>query len=592
MKVLPFYDPLFVDDAHLSDPDTVLEGYPMLWHVDRVTHQVTASDITVGEDGMLFFGPSTQNFVAYDSLNVSIGQAPLSSVHVEADASWQLTQDTTQIVGGGGGNAITLMDNVKLSSTTDGLAASLPRAGALIGNGWQAGPGTLVEAPGEASFTGTESWSYTNEAKEHNDGDVMSVNGSWTKVFITPAGYLAGVYPGQIRRRIVIGDPETGTPASGSVQYENVYAVGHVLVYTLEVQPADNSGGSSNTQTTNINVQEKVVFDLVADLQPVLFSNDDPSVTTETISYSGLQICNVAPTSRSSYFPTSRGIQSIEHMVAVARAHLLNRARCVNISWQSTWESGLGLSCRHNITIFDDRIPGGVAEGKVIDYSLVGNGDTGDFHTEITIGCTVGNDDAGVLIHAPPSGTYANDTTTVTAGTPDYCDEDYCEDDYQVFIGAVAIGYTGDVGYLVPNDPRSGVLFPNSVFHPGIDVTVTTSSGTQSLIGSYQKSFGSLSSAPKISQMSPPSTASLTNAGAISGSLVDQDGIADAIASSASNLQSNLQSQATILGITLPNIANPAPSGTDCGSSSDSIGSEYDIVLTPLVVPKTIDLSA
>ena len=34
---------------------SALEGYSALWHVDRITHEVTISDIIAGEDGIVEF---------------------------------------------------------------------------------------------------------------------------------------------------------------------------------------------------------------------------------------------------------------------------------------------------------------------------------------------------------------------------------------------------------------------------------------------------------------------------------------------------------------------------------------------------------
>src|SRR3954466_14347736 len=39
-KRRPNYDPLFLDAAHRDDPDSILEGYSELWHIDRITHLV------------------------------------------------------------------------------------------------------------------------------------------------------------------------------------------------------------------------------------------------------------------------------------------------------------------------------------------------------------------------------------------------------------------------------------------------------------------------------------------------------------------------------------------------------------------------
>ena len=67
---LPYYDPIFIDPTLQGDPDTVLEAYSALWHVDRVTALVTTFDLIVGEDGTDVF---TADDVFYDSVKIEIG---------------------------------------------------------------------------------------------------------------------------------------------------------------------------------------------------------------------------------------------------------------------------------------------------------------------------------------------------------------------------------------------------------------------------------------------------------------------------------------------------------------------------------------
>ena len=79
-----------------------------------------------------------------------------------------------------------------------------------------------------------------------------------------------------------------------------------------------------------------------------------------------------------SYFPTDRGQQSVQHMFCRARAKLRKRARAVQISFDTRFEVAAQLSCRMNGKVFEPRLPGGVASGKVIAYRLEVNGDEGD----------------------------------------------------------------------------------------------------------------------------------------------------------------------------------------------------------------------
>jgi len=73
LKVRPWYDPVWIDEASRDDPDTVLEAYSKLWHIDRISHLVTVSDVLSGEDGLIDF---QQADAFYDSVSLSLNAAP------------------------------------------------------------------------------------------------------------------------------------------------------------------------------------------------------------------------------------------------------------------------------------------------------------------------------------------------------------------------------------------------------------------------------------------------------------------------------------------------------------------------------------
>ena len=90
MRVPPYYDPIWIDEKARDNPDVVLEGYPRVWHIDRVTHEVTTTDIIVGEDGVEDFGggAGAVNEVPYDSVAVQLEQAPLRRILVDGEVGW------------------------------------------------------------------------------------------------------------------------------------------------------------------------------------------------------------------------------------------------------------------------------------------------------------------------------------------------------------------------------------------------------------------------------------------------------------------------------------------------------------------------
>ena len=80
LKTLPNYDPIFFEVSKRDDPDSIIEGWSVLYHVDSVSGQVSASDILVGEDGTMQFAPQD---VFYDSVQCKLLQSPLVAVNVK-----------------------------------------------------------------------------------------------------------------------------------------------------------------------------------------------------------------------------------------------------------------------------------------------------------------------------------------------------------------------------------------------------------------------------------------------------------------------------------------------------------------------------
>jgi hypothetical protein len=85
LRVLPYFDPVWISADRWNDPDAVLEGYSRLWHFDRITHEVTTSDLIVGEEGTEEF---REDEIPYNSVEMSLGQAPFRAVRVEGSVSW------------------------------------------------------------------------------------------------------------------------------------------------------------------------------------------------------------------------------------------------------------------------------------------------------------------------------------------------------------------------------------------------------------------------------------------------------------------------------------------------------------------------
>lgn len=379
LKVRPYYDPIWITPDLRDEPDAVLEARPALWHIDRVTHAVTISDVNSGEDGVIDIAG---DYIA-DSLRARFSQVPGRRVKVHAQVGWDQTGfgtvDLTAALlkaakDAGSGNG----QNID-TYTGDGLATDWPEQGDSIGGGWSFG-----------------------------DSYVIRGNGKWVPVET---------------ERVVLNDGRVGKFPSWSfrpvlnVVYDIARSRTETLTFTLEadVQAILTEPGEDEIIALSFSSAELN--------EPI----DDDETTDATDGF----VPPIQDARRNSYFKTDRGRQSLEYLIATARAKMLARARCVEISFTTTWERGLALSCRKNVRIADDRLPGGEATGKVIAYALTADGNTGQLTCEVTIGCTIGQ----------------GNTVSAAAGTPDYVEDGYVEDGYQTRTGQLIMPIAGEVTY-------------------------------------------------------------------------------------------------------------------------------------------------
>jgi hypothetical protein len=198
LKVRPYWDPVFIDEARRDEPDAILEGRSALYHVDRVSHEVTASDILVGEDGVVTF---TGEDAFYDSVSLTLGQPPLADIQVQASVSW--TQRTFGTVKG---------PNVNIESYTgETFFSGWPKPGAELGSGWRVEASLVydvykVAQTPMASFNTT----WTNNAKEAADGDTQEITTSSTFPALLSPDPLSYTLTAQTQSGVC--DPEADPP--------------------------------------------------------------------------------------------------------------------------------------------------------------------------------------------------------------------------------------------------------------------------------------------------------------------------------------------------------------------------------------------
>ena len=461
LSVLPYYDPVWL--ATNVNPDTALETRSALWHIDRTSLAVTTSDLLQGEDGTIDI---QEDQSLYDAFSLTYSAPPLIAVTVTGTVTWQQQADgfldvTRPIVqafakqgspftdafptvpngpfgppvwnntGGvqvpqskflpgninnfsylydshGGGGLIACLCG-------QGLKDSWPTAGTSIGGGWSLT--TLNSADG---YPLCYAW------------DALKPDG-----WFVP-GYFNINYAGQ-NPFYSKTDPAAETPTHDETNvglYLNPYAQ-YTIKFPLNIYKVrmtlQYSADRKRTET--------VTAVLVADVQKLLSDSaeNDREAIELSSEYVGQGIDEggevpIGDLASRSYFQSDRGTQSFEYLLLAARAKLRARARAVQITFSTDWQTALGIKLRNSVTLFDRRLPGGVATGKVSSYRLsVADGRMlGNF----TLSCSIGTGNPAIA----------------QTGTNSYLEDGYVDPGFQVVAGAQAMLLSDELAYQTLDD--------------------------------------------------------------------------------------------------------------------------------------------
>ncbi len=126
---------------------------------------------------------------------------------------------------------------------------------------------------------------------------------------------------------------------------------------------------------------------------------------------------------RASFFLTDRGYQAAEHAMERAKAILAKSARAIEISFEAPWDVVKDMTTDTTVVLTDPRLPGGEGRGKVVKYSLIAKGETGERFGRVTLLCAPN-------CHPEPlvPGLTRDDNSVPS---------DYCEESYQVYENAM-----------------------------------------------------------------------------------------------------------------------------------------------------------
>jgi hypothetical protein len=423
LKVLPYYDPIFISPDSWNDPDVVLEAYSRLWNIDPVTLEVTTTDFLVGEDGTEVV-TSDQHF--YDDMEVTLNTVPARSVTMVATIPWtQSAEGSINLT-----NKIKKLwapDEIPSSFTMPGLISSWPKPGSNFGSGWEVVTGSMTDV--------------TYVMPIMPIPDVFSWQGTIPDIAVGSV-----IFPLK-----VTGEYHSGETAGFNFQFELVVATRNYAVPELSVTYTAGRDFGQIVTFTLFTDQQSIVT-LPGDAESLAISLNANSVSDRTEDGT-LPIGDVR---NRSYVHLARGRLSIEYLLLVARAHLIAKSRAVETKFVMGFKDALRLkSLRKNAQLFDERLPGGVAVGKIVAYKFTLNGEDGAALGEITIGSSVGY--GGAYVTVPGHG--------------DWVEDDWVEDNWQEIIDEVLLTDTADIQFTIPPfavfddslDFRSGLNDRNAV---------------------------------------------------------------------------------------------------------------------------------
>lgn len=334
LKERPFYDPIWINPTERNNPDVVLEARPAHWHIDRITHEVSISDIIEGEDGTVVL-PADAMYA--NSLKMSYRETPATSISCEATVRWdQAAKGSIDLrtTIAAAFRAAGSPPGVATSYTGQGLQEDWPEKGDSIGAGWTVGEASALRIDGTQYPT-----------------VLLGVEMANARAGF-PLWYLSPVF---------------------SADYEISRSRTEIIRFTItaDVQPLTIDAGEDTGLNVSLSSQE--VASLI-----------DGDGTTDG------SFAPIGDVRRPSYFTTDRGKQSLEYVIVMARARLIAKARAVSLSRDIAFDVATALSCRLSGTINDARLPDAGGTGKVISYSFGLNGDDGTTTGSVTLACTVG----------------------------------------------------------------------------------------------------------------------------------------------------------------------------------------------------------
>lgn len=364
------YDALFHNRDASDDPISALAGRPELWRWDRKTLAIERVSMTAGANTHVVGKNGFE-----DSLSVALRNPPKKRTRMRVVAAW------TQVAKG-----VQTMPAVYQPIDTyswQDLMQSMPQPGTPVGDntGWSVAESYIQYHSMHGIL---DEFDVSKEKFVLNDPDVTTVKVLLQPATVAPFVRLAYDFEQQREDHLTISMPVAQQDVLGDDKTETVDVI-HLA--PLNIDPSTPLW----------------VFEDPNTLEPKEYSIDDEVIyngrkyrclsdhtASMEFDFSKWQLVErkaaINPIS-AGYFSTNRGVRSVRYAIRMLHRRVLQRARCLEVSFQCEWALARTMSCRDACSVENRKI--GEVSGKISSLKLVADGSKR--YAEVTILACLGD---------------------------------------------------------------------------------------------------------------------------------------------------------------------------------------------------------
>lgn len=364
------YDALFHSRDASDDPMSALAGRLELWRwdrktlaIERVSMNAGATTHAVGKNGF------------EDSLSVALRNPPKKRTRMRVVAAW------TQVAKGVQTYPV-LYEPIDTYSFED-LMQSLPQPGTPVGDntGWSVAESFIQYHSMHGLL---DEFDVSKEKFVLNDPDVAACKILLQPATVAPLIRLAYDFEQQREELLTISMPVAQQDVLGDDKTETVDVI-HLAPLNLDPStPLWVYEDPSTLEPKEYAVDDEVIYNgrKYRCLSDHTARPDFDFTRWQWVERKGA----VNPIS-AGYFSTNRGVRSARYAIRMLHRRVLQRARCLEVSFRCEWQLARSMSCRDACTVENRKI--GEVSGKISSIKLVAAGS--ERFAEITLLACLGD---------------------------------------------------------------------------------------------------------------------------------------------------------------------------------------------------------